>query len=162
MNIVIFKIIKKVMLFSMLHTREYDYPTTFDWLITVIYHCFESDLMEFISKYDVNHRCGVYPGYTPLELAIYYNRPDMVKKLIKNGADLNTGLDYIVNNYWTTKNYLYHAKILLENGAFVTSGHIIDATGELKQLLAGFQKIDPYDDHIFDEEDYNGILTYPN
>ena len=115
--------------------------------------------MEFISKYDVNHRCGAYPGYTPLELAIYYNRPDMVKKLIQNGADLNTGLDYIVNNYWTTKNYMYHAKILLEHGALVTRGHIIDTTGELKELLAGYQKIDAIDYVEYLDE---SVEYYPN
>ena len=152
MNIIIIKIEKNIMLFSFLNTREYDYPTTFDWLITIIYNCFGSDMMEFIIKYGVNHRCGAYPGYTPLELAIYYNRPDMVKKLIQNGADLNCGLDYIVNNYWTTKNYMYHAKILLEYGALVTHVNIIDATGELRELLTSYQKIDAYDNGDYIEE----------
>ena len=52
---------------------------------------------------------------------------------------------------------MYHAKILLEHGALVTRGNIIDATGELRELFTSYQKIDVYDnvDYIEESVEYN-------
>lgn len=145
------------MVFTMMKTCEYDFSNTYDWLITIIYYEFRIDLFELISRYGIDTKHGDLPGYTPLEIAIFYNKPSIVKLLIEYGADPNIGLDYVTINYMITCNYMYHAKILLEHGALVTRGNIIDATGELRELFTSYQKIDVYDnvDYIEESVEYN-------
>lgn len=102
----------------------------------------QSQLKEFDSKYDITEEQANMKNHSQtslLYLACLNKHPEVIKKLIEKGADINAldGSGVSLLHYFTSKGDLEAVKMLLAHGA---NANIIDMKSGISPLLLALEK----------------------